>query len=168
LREAIFAVTGADPLVLSEGDTLRGWRLDSIAPEKVVLSGPDGSMALAPKPDANLVRSPPPAAAGPGQFAPGLPAVPPPPIAVTPVTIVNLPPPAPVQTQSYPYYPAEYYDALYSQYFPSFGNYVYPFTYFTYAVPRRFGFGFGFHHHGFHHGGFHNVAFHGGGFGRRR
>lgn len=177
LRVAIFAVTGANSLMLSEGDGLRGWRLESISPQKVVLSGPGGSMTLEPSPDANLVRSPPPAAAWPGQSAPDqpsgvtMPAVPPQPIAVTPVTVVNLPPPAPVQAQGYPYYSPEYYDTGYDQYFPSFNNFGYPFPYFAYTVPRRvrFGFGFGFfHHRDVHLNGFHGVAFHGGGFGRRR
>lgn len=190
VRIAIFAVAGANSLMLSEGDALRDWQLESISPQKVVLSGPAGGrMMLEPSTDANLVRSPPPLAAWPGQLAAGespgvaTPSAPPQPIAVTPITIVNLPPPAPVQAQSYPYYPPEYYDAGYGQYFPSFNNYTYPFPYFAYVVPRRvrFGLGFGFfHHHAILNSGFHSVAFHsgvafhggmafhGGGFGRRR
>src|SRR6266478_5215132 len=42
-RTAIFAVQGAKPPVRSEGETVNGWRLDSIAPREVRLSGPAGS-----------------------------------------------------------------------------------------------------------------------------
>jgi hypothetical protein len=66
-RIAIFAVAGAKPLVLAEGETLKGWRLDSISAQEVSLSGPAGTRMLEPKPDANLVRPAPPAAAAPGQ-----------------------------------------------------------------------------------------------------
>jgi hypothetical protein len=45
-RIAIFAVTGTRPLVLSEGEALKDWRLDSISPQKVSLSGPAGTMTL--------------------------------------------------------------------------------------------------------------------------
>jgi hypothetical protein len=173
LRIAIFAVAGSNPLALSEGEALRGWRLESISAEKVVLSEQAGSITLAPKPDANLARSPPPAAAWPGQFAPGIPPVmaipsaPVQPIAVTPITVVNLP--APIPVQGYPQYSPGYYDVGYDQYFPSFHDYLYPFPYFAFGFPRRAGFNFGsFHHHGFHHGGFHSIAFRGGGHGRRR
>jgi hypothetical protein len=58
LRIAIFAVSGTNPLVLSEGETLKDWRLDRISPGKVLLSGPAGTIKLEPKPDANLVRPP--------------------------------------------------------------------------------------------------------------
>jgi hypothetical protein len=173
LRIAIFAVNGANPLALSEGEALRGWRLKSISAEKVVLSDGAGSMTLAPKPDANLARSPPPAAAWAGQFAPATPSVmaipsaPVQPISVTPITVVNLPAPLPVP--AYPQYSPEYYDTGYGPYLPSFNNYLYPFPLFAFGVPRRAGFRFGsFHHHGFHHGGFRSIAFHGGGHGRRR
>src|SRR6201995_1796046 len=66
LRIAIFAVSGTNALVLSEGETLKDWRLDSISPGKVLLSGPAGTIKLAPKLDANLVRPPRPVAAPPG------------------------------------------------------------------------------------------------------
>jgi nicotinate-nucleotide--dimethylbenzimidazole phosphoribosyltransferase len=69
-RIAIFAVAGAKPLVLAEGETLKDWRLDSISAQEVSLSGPAGTRTLEPKPDANLVRPPPPAAAAPGQPQP--------------------------------------------------------------------------------------------------
>ena len=62
-RIAIFDVTGTRPLVLSEGEALKDWRLDNISPQKVSLSGPAGTITLEPKADPNLVRPPPPAAA---------------------------------------------------------------------------------------------------------
>jgi hypothetical protein len=40
LRMAIFAVTGTNSRVLSEGETLKGWRLERISPKAVMLSGP--------------------------------------------------------------------------------------------------------------------------------
>ena len=52
LRIAIFAVSGADSLVLSEGETLKDWRLDRVSPGKVLLSGPAGTIKLEAKPDA--------------------------------------------------------------------------------------------------------------------
>jgi hypothetical protein len=67
---AIFAVPGAKPMVRSEGETMKDWRLDSITPQEVVLSGPGGTRTLQPKTDASLVRrapAPPPAAARPAQ-----------------------------------------------------------------------------------------------------
>jgi len=69
-RIAIFAVTGGKPLVLSEGEALREWRLESISPEKVSVSGPTGTRMLEPKPDTTLVRPPPPTPA-PAQPPPG-------------------------------------------------------------------------------------------------
>jgi type II secretory pathway component PulC len=62
LRRAIFAVTGTNSRVLSEGERLKGWRLESISPKVVMLSGPAGKIVLKPQPDANLVRPPPPVA----------------------------------------------------------------------------------------------------------
>ena len=56
---AIFAVPDAKPLALSEGEALKGWRLDSILPQKVSLSGPGGIRTLEPKADSKLVRQPP-------------------------------------------------------------------------------------------------------------
>jgi len=38
LRMAIFAVTGTNSRVLSEGETLNGWRLESISPKVVMLT----------------------------------------------------------------------------------------------------------------------------------
>ena len=59
-RIAIFAKTGAKPLVRSEGETLDEWRLDSITPREVTLSGPTGSTTLEPKTDPNIARPAPP------------------------------------------------------------------------------------------------------------
>ena len=57
LRIAIFAVSGTNPLVLSEDKTLKDWRLARISPGNVLLSSPAGTIKLEPKPDANLVRT---------------------------------------------------------------------------------------------------------------
>ena len=59
-RIAIFAKTGAKPLVRSEGETLDEWRLDSITPREVTLTGPTGSTTLEPKTDPNITRPAPP------------------------------------------------------------------------------------------------------------
>jgi general secretion pathway protein N len=53
---AIFAVPGAKPFVRAEGETVNEWRLDSVAPHEVSLSGPNGITKLEPKTDPNLVR----------------------------------------------------------------------------------------------------------------
>jgi len=66
-RLAIFAVSGAKPLVLTEGETVDGWRIENITPGEISLRGPSGSETLQPRFDPNLVpppRSQPPAAAG--------------------------------------------------------------------------------------------------------
>jgi hypothetical protein len=55
-RLAIFAVKGTKPRTLSVGDALNGWKLDSISPEDVSLSGPGGTRTLQPKIDTTLVR----------------------------------------------------------------------------------------------------------------
>jgi hypothetical protein len=52
-RLAIFAVSGAKPLVRTEGEMVDEWRLDTIAPREVSLSGPDGTATLMPKSDPN-------------------------------------------------------------------------------------------------------------------
>src|SRR5262249_17506983 len=72
-RIAIFVVNGTQSVVLSEGEALNDWLIDSIAPQKVSLTGPAGTMILAPKPDANLVRPAPPAAAPASQPQPDIP-----------------------------------------------------------------------------------------------
>jgi hypothetical protein len=83
LKIAIFAVKGAKPLVLSEGETVSGWRIERITPAEIALSGPGGTQTLRPKEDPSLVRVPPPglAAANPvpfnGRPTPGMPFRPP-------------------------------------------------------------------------------------------
>ncbi len=68
-RFAIFAPTGAQPLLVSEGDTVSGWRVESINPREVSLSGPGGTKTLRPKIDPNLAPPAAPLAAA----APALP-----------------------------------------------------------------------------------------------
>src|SRR6267143_1680195 len=109
LRIAIFAVTGTNSRALSEGEALKGWRLESISPEGVVLSGPAGNIVLEPQPDANLVRPPPPVAVQSGQPGAAMAGAPGQPMAVTPIAVGNLSAATPVQTQGYPYYSPEYY-----------------------------------------------------------
>ena len=109
VRIAIFAMTGTNSRVLSEGETLNGWRLESISPKAVMLSGPAGNIVLKPQPDANLVRPPPPVAVQSGQPDPPMAGAAGQPMAVTPVTVVNLSGGTPVQTQGYPNYSPEYY-----------------------------------------------------------
>jgi hypothetical protein len=183
VRIAIFAVTGAGPLVLSEGDALEGWRLDSISPRRVVLSGAAGSIVLQPRPDPNLVRPPSPAAVQSDQPEPGVPSgagwtdAPRQPLAAAPIAVGNFWAATPVQTQGYPYYSPQYY-AGDDQYYPSYDYYpfLYSFPYFGYAVPTGTGFRFGFFHHGvgfrqsgfLHSGFFHGGALHGGSRGGRR
>ncbi len=53
---AIFAVNGAKPLMLSEGESVDGWRVETIAPQEVSLISPNGTQTLRPKPDPNAVR----------------------------------------------------------------------------------------------------------------
>ena len=53
---AIFAVSGGKPLARGEGETINQWRLDSVEPNQVSLSGPTGITTLVPKSDPNLVR----------------------------------------------------------------------------------------------------------------
>ena len=157
-RIAIFIVKGAKSVVLSEGEALNDWRVDSISEQQVSLSGPSGTVTLKPKPDANLVRAattsaPPVGQAqpdapsgfphGPFQWFPA-PAVPPVPRAAT--LIAAIPTPVPVQ---------DYYD--YAPY--SYDDYSLP--YYAYGVPVGSGFRF-FHHHDVHHSRFRGGGFHGG------
>jgi hypothetical protein len=74
---AIFAVNGAKPLKLTEGEAVSGWRIESITPREVALSGPGGAKTLAPKNDPSL-------AASPSGLAPGAPAAVRPPVAPSP------------------------------------------------------------------------------------
>jgi hypothetical protein len=72
---AIFAVNGAKPLTLTEGEAVSGWRIESITPHEVSLSGPGGTKTLEPKLDPNLVQAAGPIpAANPGARLPGQPA----------------------------------------------------------------------------------------------
>ena len=54
-RLAIFAVEGAKPLALSEGETVDGWRIESITPREVSLRGPNGTETFQPKLDPKRV-----------------------------------------------------------------------------------------------------------------
>ena len=66
-RMAIFAVNGEKLLRVAEGDAVSGWRIESIAPREVSLSGPGGTKIMQPKMDPNLVPPPgQPPTAGPG------------------------------------------------------------------------------------------------------
>jgi general secretion pathway protein N len=58
---AIFAVNGAKPLKLTEGEDVSGWRIESITPREVSLSGPGGTKTLEPKVDPSLSQAPAPA-----------------------------------------------------------------------------------------------------------
>jgi len=83
---------------VTEGEAVSGWRVESITPHEVSLSGPGGTKTLEPKLDANLVQQPPPQppAANPG--APGArgPARPAP-AAALPARPPGIPPRLPVQ-----------------------------------------------------------------------
>src|SRR5712691_9635318 len=57
-RLAIFAVAGAKPVALTEGETVSGWRIDSISPREVSVSGPSGTKILQPRIDQNAVAQP--------------------------------------------------------------------------------------------------------------
>lgn len=64
-RFAIFAPSGAKALIVTEGDTVSGWRVESITPREVSLSGPDGTKTLQPKIDPTLAPPAPPAVTAP-------------------------------------------------------------------------------------------------------
>jgi hypothetical protein len=53
---AIFTVNDGKPLILAEGETVSGWRIETISPIGVALSGPGGNKTLRPKPDPNLAQ----------------------------------------------------------------------------------------------------------------
>ena len=57
-RLALFAVSGDKPLKVGEGDSVSGWRVESITPREVSLSGPSGTKTLQPKLDPNLAPPP--------------------------------------------------------------------------------------------------------------
>ena len=79
---AIFAVPGAKPLVRSEGEMVDDWKLDSIEPRQVSLSGPAGVTTLKPKTDPHLTRPSPPALPGATPGQPGAVGRPPGPVAL--------------------------------------------------------------------------------------
>jgi general secretion pathway protein N len=49
-RLAIFAVTGAKPLAVTEGDSVDGWRIESITADEIALVSAQGSRTLRPTP----------------------------------------------------------------------------------------------------------------------
>jgi hypothetical protein len=191
LRIAIFAVTGTNSRVLSEGEALNGWRLESISPKGVVLSGPAGNIVLEPQPDANLVRPPPPVPVRSGQPGAAMAGAPGHPMAVTPIAVGNLSAATPVQTQGYPDYSPECYPGYDSpEYYPGYDPY-YPGGWgwgnpwgWGWPLGVSVGFGgcrncgfrggyfrpgfrrFGFGHPGFFHPGFGRFGFGHPGFGR--
>lgn len=57
-RLAIFAVTGAKPLTVREGDDVGGWRVETITAREVSVRGPGGTQTLQPKLDFNAVPPP--------------------------------------------------------------------------------------------------------------
>ena len=59
-RIAIFAPPGDKLMTVTEGDTVSGWRVETITPRDVSLTGPAGTKTLEPKIDPNLVPPPPP------------------------------------------------------------------------------------------------------------
>jgi hypothetical protein len=61
-RFAIFAPEGAKALTVTEGETVSGWRVESISAREVALSGPEGTKTLQPKFDPNLAPPAEPAA----------------------------------------------------------------------------------------------------------
>lgn len=169
LRIAIFAVSSTNSLVLSEGETLKGWRLDRILPGEVSLSGPAGTSKLEPEPDASVVRAASHVAVRLDKIEPGVPpgavpvGAPETPTPPTTITAGNSSAAMPVQAQVYTYYsPGNY--AGYGQNYPSYDYYPYLYPSFAYVAPIGSAFQFGiFHRHDIHHDGFHGAAipFHG-------
>lgn len=54
-RLAIFAVNGAKPLTVTEGDNVNGWRIETITAEQISLRGPGGTRTLRTKMDTSPV-----------------------------------------------------------------------------------------------------------------
>src|SRR5207302_5519189 len=52
-RVAIFVPNGRKPILREEGETLGEWRIDSISPQAISLTGPAGTRTLEPKPAPN-------------------------------------------------------------------------------------------------------------------
>jgi hypothetical protein len=96
-RFAIFAPNGAKALMVHEGDTVSGWRVENITPTEVSLTGPEGTKTLQPKNDPNLVRTSPPAAAPPAPLPPRAAAAATPPRPGFPAPFPNRPPLRPGQ-----------------------------------------------------------------------
>jgi len=69
-RIAIFAVNGGRPLRLTEGEAVSGWRIESITPREVSLTGPGGTKTLEPKLDPSLSPGPSPPAVNPAARLP--------------------------------------------------------------------------------------------------
>lgn len=60
-RFAIFAIAGAKPLTVTEGDDVSGWRIETITAREVSVRGPAGVKTLQPEMDKNApapVRTP--------------------------------------------------------------------------------------------------------------
>jgi hypothetical protein len=55
-RIAIFAVRDAKPLILSEGEIVSGWRIETIGPIEVSMSSASGNKILRPLPDPTLAQ----------------------------------------------------------------------------------------------------------------
>ena len=156
-RIAIFAVNGTKAVVLSEGEALKDWRIDSISPQEVSLSGPAGTMTLKPKSDANLVRPAPPAAAPAGHSQPDIP----------PRFFRSFPMafPAPAGAPEQPTAATLIADESAPAAVAPYGYDDYSLPYYAYGAPVGIGFR-SFHQPGFHHAGFRrgfrSGGFHGG------
>jgi hypothetical protein len=57
-RLAVFAVDGANPLVVNEGETVDGWQIVTITPDEISLTSPSGTQSLQPALDKKLVHQP--------------------------------------------------------------------------------------------------------------
>jgi general secretion pathway protein N len=109
-RTAIFAVNGEKPLRAAEGEAVSGWRIESISPREVSLSGPSGTKTLQPKMDPNLAPPPgqPPIANAGGRFPapPAAAAGPRPPIPPAAAGVGQPNPAVPISTPGGPPRPA--------------------------------------------------------------
>src|SRR5215472_4166426 len=83
---AIFAVSGSKPLRLTEGEAVSGWRIESITPREVSLSGPGGTKTLEPKLDPSLAQP----TSGPTPAANPAARLPAPPTAAQPAPAANV------------------------------------------------------------------------------
>jgi hypothetical protein len=96
-RIAIFAVTGGKPLRLTEGEAVSGWRIESITPREVSLTGPAGTKTLEPKLDPSLSANSAPPAVNPAARLPTPPPATGPPRPGVPPTIPTPPVPRPAR-----------------------------------------------------------------------